>query len=151
MCWCQWSISAIVMWNHLLPFYELWVINCIKNIQLAMAIPQAEPLTNEENAAILGGVGGVWVKQNKMPSASMWLCAKCEGPPLLSTQLAGIWRVLVVQWSKAALCSSWRSRLAASAQNWPVGEPCSSANPAATSAARQPGQGGTTSIWFSAQ
>lgn len=88
MCWCQWSISAIVMWNHLQPFYELWVINCIKNIQLAMAIPQAEPLTNEETAAILGGVGGVWVKQNKMPSASMWLCAKCEGPPLLSTQLA---------------------------------------------------------------
>lgn len=58
------------MWNQLLPFYELWVINCMKNIQLAVAVPQAEPLTNGENAAILRGVGGVWVKWSKMPSAS---------------------------------------------------------------------------------
>lgn len=31
----------------------------MKNIQLAIAIPQAEPLTNEGTAAILGAVGGV--------------------------------------------------------------------------------------------
>lgn len=31
----------------------------MKNIQPAIAVPQAEPLTNEETAAVLGGVGGV--------------------------------------------------------------------------------------------
>lgn len=31
----------------------------MKNIQLAVAVPQAEPLTNGESAAILRGVGGV--------------------------------------------------------------------------------------------
>lgn len=65
------------MWNQLLPFYELWVINCMKNIQTCSA-PRAEPLSNGANPAVLGGVGGRWAQRSEMPSASTWLRAKCE-------------------------------------------------------------------------
>lgn len=50
----------------------------MKNIKTCYSYSQAESLSNGENAAILGGVGGDWAKQSKMPSASVWLCAKCE-------------------------------------------------------------------------
>lgn len=41
--------------------------------------------------------------------------------------------------------------LLASAQNWPMGERCTCASPAITSAVSKPSHEGTNSIWFSAQ